>query len=202
VLSPGSQKAVFGNLQTPGLVWRRDRWEPIASAKERRRINAGLEMGGERDAVSFPGGDVITVPRHIAANQVQTYVSTTRNPAAGAALRLLARAMPFLPKRTSDLLAPYQPAEEEYARTRFAVVAQARRGFSAAQVVVTGQDQYRVSAGVAAWVAQQLAARTTGPVGMRAPSELFRAPLALRAVADVIGLGVSPSFGPMLSTTG
>ncbi|NVB78853.1 MAG: NAD(P)H-binding protein [Kofleriaceae bacterium] len=194
VLSPGSQRAVFENLQTRGLVWRRDRWESVASATEKRRVNVGPELGGERDAVSFPGGDVITVPRHIAARYVQTFVSTTRNVAATTALRLLARAMPLLPKRASELLAPYQPAEDEYARTQFAIVAQARRGFSAAQVVVRGGDQYHASAGIAAWVAQKLAARETGPVGIRAPSELFRAARALREVCEVVGLAVEPSF--------
>jgi hypothetical protein len=118
----------------------------------------------------------------------------TRSAIASTALRFLARAIPFVPKRATELLAPYQPAEDEYARTHFAVVAQVRRGFSAAQVVVSGTDQYRASAGIAAWVARQLEARTTGPVGMRAPSELFRAPLALRAVADLLGLSVEPSF--------
>src|SRR5262249_6012155 len=147
VLSPSSQKAVFGNLHTRSLVWQRDRWEHVAPAVTRRRVNAGSAMGGERDAVSFPGGDVITVPRHVAASTVQTFVSTTRSTAATTALRLLARAMPLVPKRAIDALAPYQPHEEEYARTRFAVIAQARRGFAAAQIVVRGDDQYRTSAG-------------------------------------------------------
>ncbi len=195
VLSPASQKAVFGNLHTPGFIWRRDRWEHSSVGAQKKRVNVGPEMGGERDAASFPGGDVITVPRHVAALTVQTYLSTTRNALASTALRLFARALPFVPKRAAEVLAPYQPDESEYADTSFAVVAQARRGFSAAQVVVRGTDQYRTTAGIAAWVAQQLAARTTGPVGMRAPSELFRAPLALREVAAAIGLTVEPSFG-------
>jgi short subunit dehydrogenase-like uncharacterized protein len=195
VLSPSSQKAVFGNLHTRGFVWRRDRWESVAPAVERRRVNAGPAMGGERDAVSFPGGDVITVPRHVSARSVQTFLSTTRSSAATAALRLLARAMPLVPKRATDLLAPYQPREEDYARTRFAVIAQARRGFSAAQIVVSGEDQYRASAGIAAWVARALAARSAGPIGMRAPSELFRPEPALRAIADSIGVAIEPSFG-------
>jgi hypothetical protein len=152
-------------------------------------------MGGERDCVLFPGGDVITVPRHVDAKSVQTYVSTTRSQAATAALRLLARAIPFVPKRATDLLAPYQPHEEDYARTRFAVIAQARRGFSAAQVVVSGEDQYRTTAGIAAWVARALATRGPGPIGIRAPTELFRPELALRAVAEAVGLTVEPSFG-------
>jgi short subunit dehydrogenase-like uncharacterized protein len=195
VLSPGSQRAVFGNLHNRGLVWQRDRWEQIANAAERRKVNAGPAMGGQRDAVSFPGGDVITVPRHVAARTVHTFVSTTRSQAATTALRLLARAMPLVPKRATDLFAAYQPHEEEYARTRFAVIAQARRGFSAAQVSVSGDDQYRATAGIAAWIARSLAARDAGPVGMRAPSELFRPEQALRSVADTIGLTIEPSFG-------
>lgn len=195
VLSPGSQKAVFGNLHTRGLVWRRDRWESSAPAAERRHINAGPEMGGVRDAASFPGGDVITVPRHINALHVQTYVSTTRSAALATAMRLFARALPFVPKRATEVLAPYQPTDDEYARTKFAVIAQARRGFAAAQVVMRGQDQYRASAGIAAWIARELAARVTGPLGMRAPSELFRPEAALRAVATLVDLHVEPSFG-------
>lgn len=195
VLSPSSQKAVFGNITKRGLVWRRDRWESVTSATQRHRVNAGPAMGGERDAVLFPGGDVITVPRHISARCVQTFVSTTRSQAATAALRLIARAMPLVPKRATELLAPYQPHEEEYARTRFAVVTQVRRGFSAAQVVVSGDDMYRASAGIAAWVARALMTRGEGPIGMRAPSELFRPEPALRSVAEAIGLAIDPSFG-------
>jgi short subunit dehydrogenase-like uncharacterized protein len=195
VLSPGSQKAVFGNLQTRGLVWQRDRWEQVSNAAVRRKVNAGVAMGGQRDAVSFPGGDVITVPRHVAAQSVQTFVSTTRSQAATTALRFLARTMPLLPKRATELLAPYQPREEEYARTRFAVIAQARRGFSAAQIVVGGDDQYRATAEIAAWVARMIAARTVGPIGMRAPSELFRPKRALHELGELIGLTIEPSFG-------
>ncbi len=191
VLSPGSQRAVFGGLHGPSLVWRRDRWEPCAPGAERRRINTGTSMGGERDVVSFPGGDVITVPRHLAARTVQTYASTTRSAVATTALRLLARAMPLLPRRATDALATYTPADDEYARTHFAVIAQVRREFAAGRVVVSGTDHYRTSAAVAAWVARALLRRTQGPTGMRAPSELFRPAPALREIAAAVGLDVS-----------
>jgi hypothetical protein len=194
VLSPGSQKAVFNHLHARALVWRRDRWESVAPAAEKRSVNVGAAMGGMRDVVSFPGGDVITVPRHVSAQQIQTYTSTTRSAVATTALRLLARAMPLVPKRATDLLAAYQPAEDEYKRTRFSVIAQARRDFEAAQVVISGEDHYRASATIAGWVARELVTRGAGPVGMRAPSELFRAPEALRGVAESIGLSLSPSF--------
>jgi short subunit dehydrogenase-like uncharacterized protein len=194
VLSPASQRAVFANLSVRGLAWRRDRWELVAPAATRRRVNAGPEAGGEREVVSFPGGEVLTLPRHAAARAVQTFVSTTRNAAATTALRLLARALPLVPKRATALLAPYTPADDEYARTRFAVIGQARRGFSAAQVVVRGSDLYRSSAVIAAWVARQLVSRARGPLGMLAPTELFRPAGALRELAALGHLAVEPSF--------
>jgi short subunit dehydrogenase-like uncharacterized protein len=194
VLSPASQRAVFANLQARGLVWRRDRWEHVLPAAERRRVNAGPAAGGEREVSSFPGGEVLTLPRHVAARAVQTFVSTTRSTVAATALRLLARAMPLLPRRATDLLAPYTPADDEYARTRFAVVGQARRAFAAAQVVVSGVDLYRTTAVIAAWVARQLVARSDGPVGVRAPTELFRPAQTLRELAHLADLEVAPSF--------
>lgn len=194
VLSPAGQQAAFARLHERSLVWLRDRWESVRPAAERRTINAGLDMGGEREVVSYPGGDVITIPRHIDAAKVQTFASTSRSRAATTALRLVARAVPFLPKRATDALGTYEPDAGEYARTRFAIIAQARRGFSAAQVTVRGTDMYTTSAIISAWIARQLVARSTGPVGMRAPSELFRPEPALREVAEAAGLVVEPSF--------
>jgi hypothetical protein len=194
VLSPSSQRALFSRLSARPLVWKRDRWESVTAGAERRRVNAGREMG-ERDVVSFPGGDVISVPRHLASKSVQTFVSTTRSAAATTGLRLLARAMPFVPKRAADLLAPYAFADDDYARTRFAVVVQARRGFAAAQVVVSGSDIYGTTAAIAAWIGRALVGRPQGPLGMRAPSELFRAEPALREIAANASLTIEPGFG-------
>jgi hypothetical protein len=192
VLSAGSQRALFGALGSRGLVWHRDRWEQ--ARVEKRRVNAGPALGGERDAVSFPGSDVLTIPRHVAAKSVQTFVSTTRSAAAATAMRLFARALPLVPKKASGMLAAYTPPEDDYARTRFAVVAQARRGFAAAQVVVRGTDIYRTTGAIAAWVARALVARGAGPIGMRAPAELFRPEPALQEIATAAGLAIEPSF--------
>lgn len=193
-LSAGSQRALFGGLGGRPLVWRRDRWEP-GRAGDHRHVNAGPLLGGERDAIAYAGGDVLTVPRHVAADHVATYVSTTRRAGAQAALRVLARALPLVPRAATELLAPYAAPDADYARTRFAVIAQVRRGFSAAQLVVRGHDMYRTTAVLAAWSARQLAMRTTGAIGMRAPSELFRAEPALRELAGLARLSIEPSFG-------
>ena len=193
-LSAGSQRSLFGGVGSRVLVWRRDRWEAGRNG-DHRRVNAGPALGGERDAIGYAGGEVITVPRHIATNLVTTYVSTTRSAGASTALRLLARALPFVPRSAGALLAPYAAPDTDYGKTAFAIVAQARRGFSAAQVTVRGRDLYRTTAAIAAWSARQLVARPTGPIGMRAPSEVFRAQSALKELAREADLVLEPSFG-------
>ena len=67
-LSAGSQRALFGAVGERALVWLRDRWEP-GGAGDHRLINPGPALGGERDAVAYAGGAVITIPRHIAAQR-------------------------------------------------------------------------------------------------------------------------------------
>lgn len=193
-LSAGSQRALFGAIGERALVWRRDRWEP-GRAGDHRAINPGPALGGERDAVGYAGGAVITIPRHVAAQRVATYVSAVRRPAAAAALRMLARAVALLPRAAGDVLAPYAAPDADYGATRLAVVAAVRRGFSSAQVVVHGRDLYRTTAVIAAWSARRLAERGPGPIGMRAPGELFRAEPALRAIARAADLTIEPSFG-------
>ncbi|HEY0991616.1 MAG TPA: hypothetical protein VGD80_31405, partial [Kofleriaceae bacterium] len=89
----------------------------------------------------------------------------------------------------------YAAADADYSRTRFAVVAQVRRGFASAQSVVRGCDLYRTTAAIAAWFALRLAERGAGPTGMRAPGELVRAEPALRAIARTADLTIEPSFG-------
>lgn len=199
-LSRGSQRALFGGVGGKVLVWRRDRWEP-GRPGDHRRVNAGPTLGGERDAIAYAAGDVITLPRHVAAHLVTSYVSTTRSTGAAAALRLLARALPLVPRAASELLAPYAAPDTDYGRTRFAVIAQVRRGFSAAQIVIRGKDLYTTTAVIAAWFARQLVARAAGPLGMRAPGELVRAEPALRALAREAQLTIEPSFGAIDSAT-
>lgn len=193
-LSAGSQRALFLGVGERPLVWRRDRWEP-ARAGERRRVNAGPALGGERDALGYASGDVLTVPRHVDARFVGAFVSTTRSASASRALGLLARALPLVPRAASELLAPYAAPDTDYARTRFAIVAQVRRGFTAAQVVLRGRDLYQTTAVTVAYAARQLAARAAGPTGMRAPAELFRPGPALREIARAADLVLEPSFG-------
>jgi hypothetical protein len=191
VLSAGSQRALFGALGSRALIWQRDRWEAGPSG-DHRRFNAGAPFG-ERDAIAHAGDAPLAIPRHLAAHRVAAYVSTTRHAGATAALRLLARALPLVPRGAAALLAPYAERDADYGAARFAVVAQVRRGFEAAQLVVRGSDLYRTTAVIAAWCAGALATRGAGPVGMRALGELVRAEPALRALAAAAELAIEPS---------
>ena len=191
VLSAGSQRALFGTIGQRALVWRRDRWEP-GRAGQTRRVNVGPAFGGEREAITHAGGEAISIPHHVATHLVSTYASLTRR-ATGLA-RLVAQALPLVPRGAAALLAPYTPPGEDFARARFAIVTQARRGFSSTQITLRGHDLYRTTAIVTAWIARQLATRGPGPIGMRAPGELFRAAPALRELAAAAGLVLEPSF--------
>lgn len=189
-LSAAQQRAAFGRVGMRPLGWYRDRWEPMPSAG--RRVNAGAAAGGERVGVPAAAGDVLAIPRHVAVTVVNTYVSPTRR--AGGALGLLSRALPLVPRAAAELLAPTATPDDEIARARFALVVQARRGFDEAQLVVRGRDPRGTSALIAAWVARVLARRGPGPIGIRAPSELVRPDLALRALADVCDLELELGF--------
>ncbi len=193
-LSAGSQAALFGTVGAPPLAWVRDRWE-AARAGQRRRVNAGPAFGGDRDAIAYAAGEPLAIPRHVAARSIVAYQSTTRSGAASRALSLLARASALVPRAAAGVLATFATPEAELARTRFAVIAQVRRGFSAAQVAVRGADPSRTTAIIAAWFARALVARGAGPVGMRAPAELVRAEAALRDIARAADLTIEPSFG-------
>jgi len=199
--TPGTQRSALAAISEPGVVWRVDRWDPVAPGTERRRVNPGAGLGGEREAVSFPSGEVITVPRHVAARRVQTFVSLTRNPwltraagLLGPALGLLART--GLTERLGALVDPARtPDAAARAAAEFTVVATARRGFEHAQVTVSGRDIYATAATIAAWAAMELAGRLAGPCGVLAPSEVFSPRAALEDLAEEAGLAVSTSFG-------
>jgi hypothetical protein len=186
-VSAGTQRALFGAIGTRVQVWARDRWED-GRAGDHRRIDAGAL--GARDAIAYAGGDPITIPRHVTALRIADYVSTTRNPRTTAVLRVVARALRVLPASVGELLAPYTASDADYAATSLAVVAEVRRGGAAAQVLVTGRDLYRTTAAITAWTAARLAEREIGPIGLRAPGELFRGEPALRELAAAAGLAI------------
>ncbi len=198
VPTPGSQRSLVASLTGPGVVWTAGRWDETRPGARRRDVNFGPPLGS-RTALSFPSGEVITVPRHVAARRVETMVAITgqRWLAAGLGLAapLLALARGPLPGLLDGLADPHQvPDPVRRSAARFAVVAQARRGFDRAQVTIAGHDVYAVTAHLAASAAGRLAARGDGPVGVLAPSEVFPAAASLDALDAYGEITVTTSF--------
>jgi short subunit dehydrogenase-like uncharacterized protein len=126
---------------------------------------------GERDTVEWQGTEPLTVPRHTDVRNVRSYL---RVPAAGAAAKaapLAGLGAPFL--RVFARVGGDGPSEASRAKSRFAVVAEARGPKGERRVAVTGSDPYGLTARLLVRGAQSLAAGEVSPVGALAPAEAF-----------------------------
>lgn len=189
----GTQLSALESLRGPGSVWVGDRWDQAAPASERRTV--GDPELGERACVSFPSGEVITVPRHLEVRRVQTYVGISGDSALekimeraagllGPAVRLMARTPLLAQLRAAVETLPAAPSDDDRDDSTFAIIAEARRGFERQRVTVRGRDIYGVTAEAIAWAAAELAGREPRPSGVLAPAEAFDPEAALAALAD------------------
>jgi hypothetical protein len=174
-------------LLSPGWVWQGEQWDPIAVGAEQRTVNYGAELGGERPAMSFPSGEVITLPRHIAARRIQTYVSVARSRWLGSLARVASRLAPTLSRAGAGelveaALTRATSTGDTSTDTRFAVIARARRRFSVAQIRVVGGDPYALTGTLVANAATRLVAEPPRATGVCAPSELWDAEPSLRSI--------------------
>jgi short subunit dehydrogenase-like uncharacterized protein len=193
--SAGTVQSAVTSLARPGLIWHQDRWEPAAAGSRSRRITFPAPFG-ERDAVLFPSGEVVTVPRHVDCRRVETYLAWGDG---SSIARTLARAAglvgPFLPLLASSPLgalarsraaAARPPDLAERTGSRFAVVAEAAHRFHRARVSLSGSDLYGISAEIVAEGVAHLMAAAPAMTGVLAPSELMDGEQAL---AELVGAG-------------
>ena len=143
--------------RTPA-IWRRDRWE--AGARRRappdqrgRRVRRRTRCARLRRRRRHHG----PAPRRRGARR-ELSCRRRAAPAATRALRLLARALPLVPKRRER---PARTVRRRPTRTTRARGSRSsrrcRRGFAAAQIVVRGARPYRTTGAIAAWSAHALA---------------------------------------------
>lgn len=128
---------------------------------------------GSADVARWPGGEILTVPRHTGAPSVAVFLGM---PKAAAAVLRHPRSAALL-QRTGRLLVrnrPGGPSDDARRRARFVIVAEARASDGAvARCVVEGHDLYGVTAATCAEAAQRLAAAIEPLAGTLAPSETF-----------------------------
>ncbi len=136
---------------------------------------------GRRQVSRYPVGEVITVPRHVPADEVVLRISTVSiappavaplvpamTPALGALLRSPARG---LLDRAIDAL-PEGPAEEDRGAVRWTIVAGAEgEDGRSASGLAQGPDIYGITAKIVTQAAIEMAAPSYAPVGALAPAQ-------------------------------
>jgi short subunit dehydrogenase-like uncharacterized protein len=130
------------------------------------------EPYGPATVARWPGGEVLSVPRHTGARSVAVFLAM---PKAAAAV--------FRSPRLTALLQPVGrilvgqgtggPSDGARGRARFLVVAEARAAGDTVRCVVEGHDVYGVTAAACAEAAQRLAVAGEHPAGVLAPAEAF-----------------------------
>jgi len=190
----GTQLAMLASLEQGGFVWSHDRWEPSPLAAE-SRVVAYPEPFGMREAISFPSGEVITVPRHVDTARVQTFLSLADDTSLGRALTrgasLLGPLLSTIAQSPIGALARAKLSEHvthptlaQRQRTTFAIAARAERSFERREVTVSGADPYGITAEVVAFGIETLLGRGPGATGVVAPAEAFSAADGLSAMAE------------------
>ncbi|MEZ4367093.1 MAG: hypothetical protein R2939_12540 [Kofleriaceae bacterium] len=184
VVTPGGQRGLGELAAREGWRWRDDRWEPLATGTEQRTVAFGADLGGERVALAWPGGEVITTPRHVHARAIHTFASLTRSEAGAGVARTLARLLGPLARAGAIPTAPglvvALPGDAgARARTRFAVVVQARRDLAAAQLRVSGHDPAAIAVACAVGCVGELLAAPHASGGVLTPAELRDPAVAL-----------------------
>jgi short subunit dehydrogenase-like uncharacterized protein len=194
--SAGTVQSAIASLARPGLVWQEDRWERAAPGG-RARAFVYPPPFGTREAVRFPSGEVVTVPRHVAARRVETFLAFGEgSPLARAAARAAGLVGPLLPVLAASPLgalvraragAMAAPDPARRGETTFAVVAEASHKFHRARVSLSGTDIYGLTASIVAGGVAHLTTGTANPPrGVLAPSELMD---PVEALAELVGEG-------------
>ncbi len=187
--SRGTARTAVRMLQEPGLALVDGVWveEPPG------RVLAHIDLPPRRlTALSFPGAEVITIPRHTGARTTRTFLHLPSVPA-----RLLATCAPALPVlaraaapfaglwlgRNSDGPDPNTRRRDQF---QIAIDGRGRRGGQSVgrRVVVRGRDPYGLTAAIAALGAAWLRAGRARATGVHSPATAFDPRALLDALAE------------------
>lgn len=139
---------------------------------------------GEQPVMRYPGGEVVTVPRHVETREVRYRWTASSFAPHGALAPLLPYAFPVVrallrtPLRTLaesqiDRL-PEGPGGDARRAGRWTVVAEARRGTEVlGRAVVSGADMYGITAVIAVRAAELVAEESFDGAGALAPAQAF-----------------------------
>jgi short subunit dehydrogenase-like uncharacterized protein len=192
-ISYGTRLAGLRTYARSWWTYRGGRWVGRLPGGE---VRAGALGGRPYRAISFPSAEVVTVPAHVAVQDVQAWLAVAPRWA-----RLVAALMPLIDilLRTplgaltalSFRLAP-PPLETLAGPARFAVQVEARRGGRERHWTARGQDPYTLTGDIAVFVAGQLLKDDFAGRGVLAPAQALEPEAFLEWLA---GRGVTLTAG-------
>jgi short subunit dehydrogenase-like uncharacterized protein len=189
-MSRGTLLSGMEMLSGDEVEYRDGDWRP-AGARPLRETFRFPDPIGEQPVVRYPGGEVVTVPRHVRTRAICYRWATS----AFAPHRALESAVPLAMPVLGALLAtplrdlaesqigrlPEGPGEDRRRAGRWTIVAEARgAGGSSGRAVVRGSDMYGITAVIAVRAAELLAAEGFDRAGVLAPAQAFDAEAFLR----------------------
>ncbi len=171
--SQGTKKSVLRVLASEGYLYQDGQFVSVQPGAERRLMH--LPSGKKVTAVSFPGGEVIQVPRHVRTRAVIPLMAVGTGAVYLLDLGLpLLRALMATPARRLILRAiesgSMGPTEAERAGNHFTIVCEARRDEDRRAVIVQGHDPYGLTAVVAVALAGYLLKVEPRDVGALSPA--------------------------------
>jgi short subunit dehydrogenase-like uncharacterized protein len=189
-MSRGTLRSGIEMLGEEGVDYRDGGWRPLRRAGLGETLDYGGEIG-EQPVVAYPGGEVVTVPRHVDVRSIRlrwTASTFAPHPALG---RVVPLTMPLvgalLASPLGDLLdagvdrLPEGPAEDARRASRWTIVAEAAGADgSRGRAVVSGGDLYGITAVIAVRAAELVAAADFSGAGVLAPAQAFDAEGFLR----------------------
>lgn len=176
-ISYGTRLSGLRTYATSWWTYRGGRWQGELPGM---KVRAGRLGDRPYRAISFPSAETVTVPAHLAVQNVQAWLALDPRWA-----RLAAALMPLidiglrtplgaLTALSFRYLAP-PPPEELLSSARFAVQVEARRGAQTLVRTARGRDPYTLTGEIVAYAARQLLAENFAGRGVLAPAQAWDA---------------------------
>jgi short subunit dehydrogenase-like uncharacterized protein len=192
--SQGTLRSMLEALAAGDVIYEDGAWRPAPPGPFNETFDFPPPIGRRRMA-RMPSGEVITVPRHVAARRVRALVSARAftggsevvAPAAPVLVEVIARALrtplkSVLYKGVDRL--PFGPDEEARRNARWTIVARATgTAGQTAETVVQGPDPYGLTAVMSVSIAERLASGEAGS-GALAPAQVVDPAEFLDSLAD------------------
>ena len=178
-MSRGTMRSAAEMLTGEDIEYVDGAWVPAPRGLVRERFTYPAPLG-DQPVTKFPGGELVTVPRHVDARTVRgrmTLGSYAPHPA-------VADAVPFAVPVIGALMAtplggaldglidrlPEGPDDDARRASRFTIAVEARAGDDVARASVTGSDVYGLTAVIAVEMAREL--RDGSFEGVLAPAQV------------------------------